>query len=332
MLTSGIVGIIITLVVIGLLLYLVELIPMDRTIKQIIRIIVIIGVVIWLLQAFGLIGSIGGLLHPAHPAVKCPAATVGPRASSLLPRSPHLAEPHIPPPGEAVVPAQHPRNRLGISDVFLLQHPRCQALGRIVVHDGYSPLHHDRAVVHRLIHKVHRASRYLGAELQRLCLRIQSRKRRQQRRMHIQDAVRKRAHKLRAQDSHISRQAHQVHAMLVQPCDHLRIVFRALASCRGHSKRGQPPLARDCQPGRLCLVREHHCDLRTRQPVPADRIRDRDKIRSSPGEQYPESLHASFLRIAQFFRIPLGTSRKVRPQLIGRDSIGRDFSPDETRR
>ena len=70
MLTSGLVGIIITLVVIGLLLYLVELIPRDCTIKQIIRIIVIIGVVLWLLQAFGLIGSLGSLLHPAHPTVK----------------------------------------------------------------------------------------------------------------------------------------------------------------------------------------------------------------------------------------------------------------------
>jgi hypothetical protein len=63
MLTSGLVGIIITLVVIGLLLYLVELIPMDRTIKQIIRIIVIIAVVIWLLQAFGLMGSISNIFH-----------------------------------------------------------------------------------------------------------------------------------------------------------------------------------------------------------------------------------------------------------------------------
>jgi len=47
-------------VVIGLVLYLIDLIPMDRTIKQIIRIIVIIGVVVWLLQAFGFIGSING--------------------------------------------------------------------------------------------------------------------------------------------------------------------------------------------------------------------------------------------------------------------------------
>jgi hypothetical protein len=65
MLTSGIISIIVTLVVIGLVLYLIDLIPMDRTIKQIIRLIIIICVVIWLLQAFGLIGSISNIFHPA---------------------------------------------------------------------------------------------------------------------------------------------------------------------------------------------------------------------------------------------------------------------------
>lgn len=67
MLTSGLIGIIITLVVIGLVLYLVDLIPMDSAIKQIIRVIVIIAVVIWLLQVFGLIGPIHSLFQPAHP-------------------------------------------------------------------------------------------------------------------------------------------------------------------------------------------------------------------------------------------------------------------------
>jgi len=65
MLSSPLVSVIISLIVIGLLLYLVDLIPMDHAIKQIIRIIVIIAVVIWLLEAFGLIGSINGLFHPA---------------------------------------------------------------------------------------------------------------------------------------------------------------------------------------------------------------------------------------------------------------------------
>ena len=64
MLTPGLISIIVTLVVIGLVLYLIDLIPMDGTIKQIIRLIIIIAVVVWLLEAFGLIGSLNGLLHP----------------------------------------------------------------------------------------------------------------------------------------------------------------------------------------------------------------------------------------------------------------------------
>ena len=67
MLTSGLISIIVYLVVVGLVLYLIELIPMDRTIKQIIRVIVIIAVVVWLLQAFGLIGSLSNLFHSGPP-------------------------------------------------------------------------------------------------------------------------------------------------------------------------------------------------------------------------------------------------------------------------
>jgi hypothetical protein len=49
----------VTLIVMGLLLYLIGLIPMDGTIKQIIRVAVIIAVIIWLPQTFGLLGSLG---------------------------------------------------------------------------------------------------------------------------------------------------------------------------------------------------------------------------------------------------------------------------------
>jgi hypothetical protein len=60
---SMLISIIVTLIVVGLLLYLVDLIPMDGTIKQIIRLIVIIAVIVWLLQAFGLIGSLNHLFR-----------------------------------------------------------------------------------------------------------------------------------------------------------------------------------------------------------------------------------------------------------------------------
>jgi hypothetical protein len=59
MLTSGLISIIVTLIVVGILLYLIELIPMDGTIKQIIRVVVIILVILWLLQTFGLLASLG---------------------------------------------------------------------------------------------------------------------------------------------------------------------------------------------------------------------------------------------------------------------------------
>jgi len=59
MLTPTLISIIVTLIVVGLLLYLIGLIPMDGTIKQIIRVVVILAVIIWLLQSFGLLGPIG---------------------------------------------------------------------------------------------------------------------------------------------------------------------------------------------------------------------------------------------------------------------------------
>jgi len=59
-------SIVITLIVVGVLLWLVNsYIPMDGKIKQILNVVVVIAVVIWLLYAFGLIGSSGAVTVPA---------------------------------------------------------------------------------------------------------------------------------------------------------------------------------------------------------------------------------------------------------------------------
>lgn len=53
----SIISIIVTLVIIGVLLYLLNsVIPMDARIKTIINVIVILAVCLWLLEAFGAIG------------------------------------------------------------------------------------------------------------------------------------------------------------------------------------------------------------------------------------------------------------------------------------
>ncbi len=55
----SLIGLIITLVVVGVLLWLLNnYVPMDGKIKRIINVVVVIAVVIWLLQAFGLLGTL----------------------------------------------------------------------------------------------------------------------------------------------------------------------------------------------------------------------------------------------------------------------------------
>lgn len=55
----SLVGLVMTLVVVGILLWLLNnYVPMDGKIKQIINVVVVIVVVIWVLQAFGVLGSL----------------------------------------------------------------------------------------------------------------------------------------------------------------------------------------------------------------------------------------------------------------------------------
>ncbi|HWL47344.1 MAG TPA: Thivi_2564 family membrane protein [Sphingomonadaceae bacterium] len=58
----SLISLIIILVVIGVLLWLINTyIPMDGKIKSILNAVVVIVVILWLLQAFGVLGSLGGI-------------------------------------------------------------------------------------------------------------------------------------------------------------------------------------------------------------------------------------------------------------------------------
>ena len=57
-----IVTVLITLIVVGIILYLINrYIPMDAKIKSILNIVVVICVIIWLLKAFGILGSLNNV-------------------------------------------------------------------------------------------------------------------------------------------------------------------------------------------------------------------------------------------------------------------------------
>ena len=56
------ISLVVTLVVVGVILWLVNnYIPMDGNIKKILNAVVILVVILWLLTAFGLLGPISGM-------------------------------------------------------------------------------------------------------------------------------------------------------------------------------------------------------------------------------------------------------------------------------
>jgi hypothetical protein len=55
----SLIGLVLTLVIVGVLLWLINnYVPMDSKIKPIVNVVVVVVVVIWLLQAFGILGSL----------------------------------------------------------------------------------------------------------------------------------------------------------------------------------------------------------------------------------------------------------------------------------
>lgn len=59
------ISVVITLIVVGMLLWLVNTyIPMDAKIKKILNIVVVIAVVLWLLSVFGVLGHSGDIRVP----------------------------------------------------------------------------------------------------------------------------------------------------------------------------------------------------------------------------------------------------------------------------
>jgi hypothetical protein len=56
------INLIVTLIIVGVLLWLVNTyIPMDRKIKSILNVVIVVAVILWLLSAFGILGNLSGI-------------------------------------------------------------------------------------------------------------------------------------------------------------------------------------------------------------------------------------------------------------------------------
>lgn len=57
------IDIVITLIIVGVVLWLIDLIPMNKTIKTILNAIVIFVVILWVLSIFGIINGFDNILN-----------------------------------------------------------------------------------------------------------------------------------------------------------------------------------------------------------------------------------------------------------------------------
>ena len=120
-------------------------------------------------------------------------------------------------------------------------------------------------MVQVLVDKVHRAASHFHAIVEGLLLRVEARKRRQQRGMNVENAIGKRRHKLRRKQPHVAGQADQV-----DPCAVRQAVTSASCSARlrpleTNTACGRPSSRAACDALGVGHIRDHDRDLNTLQ-------------------------------------------------------------------
>ena len=106
--------------------------------------------------------------------------------------------------------------RIGIDAVLYPKDSRRQRLRRVVIGDRNRALHQDRTGIGFRNDKMHGGAGNLHAGAQRLALRVEPRKRRQQRRMNVEHAAIPALHEFGRQQPHESAEANQLDPMLLQ--------------------------------------------------------------------------------------------------------------------
>src|SRR5438445_10220883 len=125
---------------------------------------------------------------------------------------------------DAELAGEHQANGFGINAVLLAKYARGESFLRVAGLCRDNGLRDDGARVKSFVHEMHGAAAEFHAVVERLALRFESGKRRQQRGMDIENSAAKRRDEVRREQAHESGQAHQIHARLVQRGDHQAIV------------------------------------------------------------------------------------------------------------
>ncbi len=100
--------------------------------------------------------------------------------------------------------------------MLLFEYARRESLERILIEHRDRRLQKNRTAIQVFVHQVDGAARHFDAVSERLVLRIEPRKRREQGRVDIQDALRKLRYEPTAEQPHVAGQADQIDAVFLK--------------------------------------------------------------------------------------------------------------------
>lgn len=159
--------------------------------------------------------------------------------------------------------------------MLLLKDSRAQCVSIVRIEDGNHFLQNDDSVVQLLVDEMHRAACDFYSIGKRLLLCVETGKSRQQRRMNVQDTLRKCLYELRGEKPHVSGETDQVDAVLPQAADDLRVMLGALASAGFDGQCFQAPFAGGVQAGGIGFIGDDNRNLGSRQLSAGNGIGDR---------------------------------------------------------
>ncbi len=172
--------------------------------------------------------------------------------------------------------------------MFLDEDPGRQAFHRITVEHGNRSLPNNWTAVQLAGDEMHGGAAHLDPVLEGLPLRLQARKRRQQRRMDVENGRGKRVEQDGTNQTHEPGKTHQPHVARAQRVDQRPIVVVAGREVVvRQTERVDSRLARAREAGRVRSVRNHDSYPRVQAPA-SDCVDNRLQVAAAAGDENAE--------------------------------------------
>lgn len=165
--------------------------------------------------------------------------------------------------------------------MFLLENACRQTLNCVTVVHRYDTLRDNWSAIKCFVNKVNCASARLHSGFESLTLRIETRKRRQQARMNVQDASAKSLDEFARKNAHVAGETNEIDFAIFQRRSDVTIVFLTLAPAMFEHERFNFAFLGFRQPRRARLIADDDGDLGVWDATFANRIRQCDHVRAA---------------------------------------------------